>query len=399
MAMCRRCIAPTTALNVVLDPDGICNLCHAYDRQNDGLTGYDYMKPLLQQRFAQSKGKYPYDALVGLSGGKDSSYVAFRLVRDYGLRLLLFTYDNGYLTDSARNNITHMVKKLTQDHIFVGPGAELQSAIARASMRRFGIPCIGCTFPGFLAAIKVAADRQIPYIIHGRSPAQMFKELAPGAVDPFLPFLQSNLLPPDQQANRQFISTMAQKLVKHFKWFISNELQSKPHLETEIKSLYFSHPERFKPLKNAPEFIGYYLFEPYDEHKIKKELNHELQWKKASDDRFMSHDDCSVHAAAVYLYTKSYGHPILQPELGTMVRLGQLSRDEALLRLKLEVESTTCDNNSLQSLADVTELSTSELVKCAGRSHKRLAILRWGLHWRNKLFGHLLKMPISNTKK
>lgn len=35
------------------------------------------MRPLLQQRFAMVRAQNDYDALVGLSGGKDSSYVAF----------------------------------------------------------------------------------------------------------------------------------------------------------------------------------------------------------------------------------------------------------------------------------------------------------------------------------
>lgn len=394
MAQCRRCIAPTTALNVTLDADGICNLCHTYDQLQEKLTDYRHMQTLLQNRFAEVLGQYSYDALVGLSGGKDSSYVAWRLVKDHNLRLLLFTYDNGYLTDSARKNIDHMVRKLGQDHIFVGPGSELKKAIARASMNRFGVPCIGCTFPGFLAAIKTAVEREIPYIVHGRSPAQMFKELAPGSVDPFLPFLQSNFKARDQQAGLQFIRRMSRTLLQRFKWMFGKELQTRPELEPEVRKLYFVESDQMKLQNIAPEFLGYYLFEPYDENLIKKELERELQWKKPEDDRFMGHDDCCVHAASVFLYTRNYGHPILQPELATLTRMGLISREHSLTRLNQETESRCCNENSMQSLSAITGMSRDELIACSSRSHRRLVLFRKFLAWRNRIFSPILQQPL-----
>lgn len=395
MAWCRRCVAPTTALNVVLDENGICNLCHTYDELGPELNNYALMRPLLQQRFAMVRGQNEYDALVGLSGGKDSSYVAFRLARDYGLRLLLFTYDNGYLTAAARENIKHMVKALGHDHIFISPGPELQSAIARASMKRFGVPCIGCTFPGFLAAIKVAVERQIPYVVHGRSPAQMFKELAPGAVDPFLPFLQSNFKARNVQESRKFIEATSARLQARFNWFISDEVRDNVSLSAEIESLYRVCPEQLASRQELPEFLAYFLFEPYDENRIKAELERELHWKRPEDDRFMGHNDCAVHAAAVYLYTINYGHPILQPELGTLIRQGALTREEACARLSQEVESIRCDEKSMQSLAEITGLNREELIRLARRSHRRLAGFRWCLQLRHRLFGSWLKTPLA----
>lgn len=392
--ICKRCVAPVTALNTVIGNDGICNLCCTFDRLKHRLTDYPHMKSLFEKRIAEIRGKHEFDAMVGLSGGKDSSYVAWRLVHDHGLNLLLFTYDNGYLTASARRNIEHMVEELGQKHIFIGPGQELQTVIARSSMQRFGVPCIGCTLPGFLAAIKTAFERKIPYIIHGRSPAQMFKELAPGSVDPFLPFLKSNFLPRNKEQAEAFIKEMSLKLYKRLKWIIEPELKKHPELVSEFENLYFSQFANIKGKYEPVEFLGYYLFEPYDENLIKSELEKKLGWHRPVDDRFMGHDDCVVHAASVFLYTKNYGHPILQPELATLVRMGQISRSQALDRLKCEIESTFCDESSMNSLGKIAGLSSGEIAACARRSHRRLVLFRNLLNWRNSFFKSFFKDPL-----
>lgn len=392
--LCKRCVAPITALNTVLGSDGICNLCKTFDRLKDRLTDYSHMRSLLDQRISEIRGKHEFDAMVGLSGGKDSCYVAWRLVHDYGLKILLFTYDNGYLTDSARRNIEHMVNRLGQQHLFVGPGHDLQTVIARSSMKRFGVPCIGCTLPGFLAAIKIASDKGIPYIIHGRSPAQMFKELAPGSVDPFLSFLKSNYLPRNNEQAGTFISGMSHKLYRRLRWITAPELKTRPELVQEFERLYLTDLKTLKRHDEPVEFLGFYLFEPYDENHIKTELEKNLGWRRPADNRFMGHDDCSVHAASVYLYTKNYGHPILQPELATLVRMGQISRNQALDRLKCEVESSFCDENSMKSLSQITGLPSEELISCACSSHRRLVLFRKLLNLRNTLFSPFFKDPL-----
>ncbi len=377
MKICSRCVAPETALNVVFDADGVCNLCKAYEQRKKEIADPELLKPLLHERFAKTRGTGRYDALVGLSGGKDSSYVAWCLVKDYGLRLLLFTYDNGYLTDYARNNIRLMVSSLGQDHVFVGPDPELQRVIARSSMNRVGVPCIGCTFPGFLAVLKLAIDNEIPFIVHGRSPAQIFKELAPASVDPFLPFLESNLERRETEKVRRFALQITRKLLKRFRWFVSSEIEGKSSLIGQAQRLYAPDMAKLKYTPNPPEFLAFYLYHGYDENEIKRTLEAELSWSRPADDRFMGHEDCTVHAASVYLYTMVNGHPILQPELATLVRQGSLSREAALARLDEEKEKHCCNEASFEFLQQLTQMTREEILSRARRSHYRLVAFRW----------------------
>ncbi|MEW6711135.1 MAG: hypothetical protein AB1403_15005 [Candidatus Riflebacteria bacterium] len=377
MKLCSRCVAPETALNLSFDNAGVCNLCRTHDRIDRKTLAPEQLRPLLEQRFDRFRGRAQYDAMVGLSGGKDSSYVALRLVKDFGLRVLLFTYDNGYLTDYARQNIRRVVEKLGQDHIFLGPDSDVQSCIARSSVRRAGVPCIGCTFPGFIMVMKTAIEREIPFIVHGRSPAQMFKELAPGSVDPFLPFIKGNLQPRDEQQVRAFALKASRKLVKRLRWFVGPDLSG--DLAGKIQKSYCPDWAKAENSAVVPEFLAFFLFEPYDEHHIKQTLESRLQWVRPEDNRFMGHEDCTVHPVSVYLYTSVYGHPILQPELATLVRQGRLSREEALARLAAEKEKDTCNEVSLQHLQNVTRMSREEIFALNRQSHTRLALMRASL--------------------
>ncbi len=389
MKLCKRCMAPETALNLVVDSDGICNLCQNYQHEKDVYADRKRLAPFFAERLARFSGRSRYDALVGISGGKDSSYVALRLARDYGLRLLLFTYDNGYLTDYARHNIALVVEKLGQDHIFVGPDHRLQRAIARSSVRRVGVPCIGCTFPGFLAVMKTAVAYEVPFIVHGRSPAQMFKELAPGSVDPFLPFLQSNLQAYSHDRTKNFFVSMSQRLIRRLRWFLGPELAGSPELIGQAQRLFGPDPAAQEKCRWLPEFIAFYLFHDYDENSIKHSLELELGWKRPEFDRFMGHEDCEVHAVAVYLYTLVNGHPILQPELATLVRQGRLSRQEAELRLAAETDCHCCNEPSMQYLQQLTGFSREEILHCARRSHLRLVAGRAFLKYIRRPFVRL----------
>ena len=94
---CSRCILDSTDdANLILDEQGVCNHCHYYDSQKTLLVreGQE-ASALLEKTLAEIKqyGKNkPYDCLIGLSGGVDSSYVAY-LAKQFELRPLCIHSD------------------------------------------------------------------------------------------------------------------------------------------------------------------------------------------------------------------------------------------------------------------------------------------------------------------
>ena len=112
MSRCRNCNLLEGKFSVVLNDKGICNYCEYFEQNKQDILNITNREQILARRFQKLKGKYEYDAIVGLSGGKDSTYVLCQMVKKYNLKVLAVTYDNGFLTNFAAESIKNTVEKL-----------------------------------------------------------------------------------------------------------------------------------------------------------------------------------------------------------------------------------------------------------------------------------------------
>jgi 3'-phosphoadenosine 5'-phosphosulfate sulfotransferase (PAPS reductase)/FAD synthetase len=112
MNRCKRCSLPEGKFNVVLNASGICNYCDYFEQNKKTILDFTNRENILVRKFEKHRGKYEYDAIVGLSGGKDSTYVLCQMVDKYKLKVAAVTYDNGFLTDFARESIENTINKL-----------------------------------------------------------------------------------------------------------------------------------------------------------------------------------------------------------------------------------------------------------------------------------------------
>lgn len=116
---CTRCIMDESAPDIEFDTNGICNYCkgflekrhkHIAPTEEERLRRLDQ---LISRVKASGEGK-PYDCIVGLSGGVDSSWALVQAVQ-LGLRPLAVHLDNGWDTELAQNNIANLVRQLGVD--------------------------------------------------------------------------------------------------------------------------------------------------------------------------------------------------------------------------------------------------------------------------------------------
>lgn len=108
----------TTDPDIVFDAEGVCNHCHRY-----GVVAKQRLIPmadrpvrlqaLVETIKREGKGK-DYDCVIGVSGGVDSTYVAY-LAHKLGLRPLAIHFDNGWNSELAVANIEKALKKLKID--------------------------------------------------------------------------------------------------------------------------------------------------------------------------------------------------------------------------------------------------------------------------------------------
>src|SRR4051812_4538436 len=83
---CSRCISDSTCPGITFDAKGVCNFCHLHDKwakiyPNDS-RGQEKLKALIGKIKLAGKGK-KFDCVVGISGGRDSTYLLHQVVTKY----------------------------------------------------------------------------------------------------------------------------------------------------------------------------------------------------------------------------------------------------------------------------------------------------------------------------
>ncbi len=118
--ICNRCIMDTSDPDITFNDEGICNHCtNAITRLEKEIFIDENLKTKKLNEVLNAiklEGKHkPYDCIIGLSGGVDSSYLAYIVVKQFGLRPLAIHLDNGWNSELAVSNINNIVKILNID--------------------------------------------------------------------------------------------------------------------------------------------------------------------------------------------------------------------------------------------------------------------------------------------
>ena len=113
--ICKNCIMDTSDPEISFDENGVCNYCKNYEERKKIFSPTPKEKHLYLQAmidFCKLKGKgKKYDCIIGVSGGVDSTYVAYK-VKELGLRPLAVHLDNGWDAELAVSNIHNVLKIL-----------------------------------------------------------------------------------------------------------------------------------------------------------------------------------------------------------------------------------------------------------------------------------------------
>ncbi len=172
---CTRCIMDTTDPDITFDAAGVCNHCHRYDvvvreRVIPSAERPARLSALVAEIKAASKGR-DYDCVIGVSGGVDSTYVAW-LVKDLGLRPLAVHLDNGWNSELAVANIEKTLKTLGIDlytHVIDWEEfRDLQIAFLKASTPDGEVPTDHAIFA---LLYEMAARHGLRHVITGTNVA------------------------------------------------------------------------------------------------------------------------------------------------------------------------------------------------------------------------------------
>lgn len=299
-----------TVMDNIADPDisfdeeGVCNYYHEYRKAEKelvykGADGEGRLKQLIAKVKAGGEGK-PYDCLIGLSGGVDSTYVAF-LVKKLGLRPLAVHLDNGWNSELAVKNIENIVNKLDIDlYTLVVDWEEfkdIQLSYLKASVVDIEVVSDHAIFA---TMYKLAKKHKISYIMSGTN------------------VVTEHIMPPSWLYQKMDFAN----LKDIHRQYGRIKIKTYPFFDFK-RHFYYSAVLRLSP-------ISILNYVPYNKQEVKKIITAELDWKDYGGKHYES------------LFTKFYQAYILpekfkidkrKAHLSTLICSSQLARADALKEL------------------------------------------------------------------
>ena len=306
---CKFCLNDYTVKKVNIDKNGKCNFCNTYENYYDKLHDYVKLESLFLKKITNNEG-YEYDAAVGFSGGKDSTYVLYKLVKEYKLKVYAFTLDNGFLSDEAKERINEIVNDLGVKHEYVECDTALLKKIYKTIVSKYLSPCIACSFLGYAVMINYASKVNAKVTIHGRSTYQMYRNFAENVDDVFKPFIFAGL---EENVD---LNSLYQTVLNKIELLVDKKLKK----EIEEKLLKDAYEKGYR------EFVSYYLYHKYNKNDIVEFLQNNTVWKYKNESE---HFDCLIHYGAWYLKSMIARRNHELPEYSVMIREGHLTKDDA----------------------------------------------------------------------
>ena len=325
------------------DEKGVCNHCNNYYALEklylkEGKEAEELLRSTITEIKAYGKEK-KYDCLIGLSGGVDSSYVAY-LAKQYGLRALCVHFDNGWNSELAVMNIHHIVNKLNYDlETYVIDWEEfkdLQLAYLKASVIDIEVLTDHAIYG---TMFKIAKQNDIKYVLGGHN------------------IVTEGILPYHWTYDKKdYINIKA-----IHKQFGEKQLKTFPFLDRKMK--------RF--INNSGvEFVNYLNWIPFVKDEVKKKLQTELEWKDYGGKHYES---IWTRFYQGYILPEKFKVDKRKAHLSTLICSGQKTKTEALEEMKQAPYDATqlkIDKEFVLKKFGLTESEFDALMKLPVRNHR-----------------------------
>lgn len=322
---CRRCILPASLANITFDSDGVCNHCRKYESD---FKDWELIKERKKAEFEEiletaKRLKRPYDVLVPLSGGKDSTYAIYLCTKVYGLKTLSVTLDNGFLTQTAKDNIRNAIASCDADHIFYTINRGNSSELFKVFTERTGDFCNAC-MRGINYSIEFAARNfNIPLVIKGSGRRVQYvsqiKEVSSLNTASYFSNVIKNT---DAEKKFRYLSLNKHKL----------EFQKIAGGMCDIIGI-----KRTSLMRLITQHIGLYdyIYLPFTE--IIEILKKEMNW--SDDSGSVEHLDCHLHDVPFFKDTlRIPGITKYTFHSSGLIRQGLMTREEALKKEAAEFQ-------------------------------------------------------------
>jgi N-acetyl sugar amidotransferase len=302
---CSNCVLDTSDdQNLKFDENGKCSHCYSYDLNKlefikEGTEANILIETTINKIKDFGKDK-KYDCLIGLSGGVDSSYVAY-LAKKFGLNALCVHFDNGWNTELAVMNIQNIVNKLGFDLttyvIDWNEFRDLQLAYLHASVVDIEVLTDHAIYGSMF---NIAKKHNIKYVLGGHN------------------VVTEGVLPYHWTYNKKdYIN-----IKDIHKKFGKSKIKTYPFLDRKLKRTI---------KKSGIEFINYLNWVPFVKDEIKEILKKELNWR---DYGGKHHESIWTRFYQGIILPNKFNIDKRKAHLSSLICSGQISKTDALKELQ-----------------------------------------------------------------
>lgn len=167
MKICTNCVMPSTKPDLHFNEDGVCDACQSQKSKNSEIDWKKREEEFLDL-IKQYKVHPDYDCIIGVSGGKDSTYQVIKVL-ELGLNPLCICFEPTIPTEIGRKNLENL-NNLGVDLIHIKRNPVVYKKLAKEAFIRTGDNEWQNHLGIFTTVPKLAVNFNIPLIIWGESP-------------------------------------------------------------------------------------------------------------------------------------------------------------------------------------------------------------------------------------
>jgi len=297
--------------DITFNEHGLCSYCCFFYTDYHNRKAEETRRPWILENIRKLGRGKGYNVLIGLSGGVDSSYALHRLVEE-GLRPMTFSVDNGWQTDIAQENVMRMVEGLKvpfyRYNIDIEKFHELQKAFIESGTKNIEIPSDHILMA---ATYKMARRYKVKTIISGGN------------------WQTESIMPKSygyEPKDLRFIKAIG-------------DTKGLPTISLPQYLRY-----RFIKRINVVNLLDYYNYDRNEAIKIlEKKFGYQAYGEKHEENEFTK-------------WFQSWYLPIMhdidkrRPHYSSMIQSGQMTRDEALNKLKRDWTTDKVPDTVLKKL-------------------------------------------------
>jgi N-acetyl sugar amidotransferase len=338
--ICTKCVMDTSDPDIRFDDHGVCNHCHTYDQrisQNvfSGCDGKIKLEEIIHKIRENGKNK-DYDCIIGVSGGVDSSFVAYK-VKELGLRPLAVHLDNGWNSELAVKNIEQLLDHLKiplYTHVMDWEEfKDLQVAFLKASTPDSEIPSDHAIMS---LIVQMAKKYKVPLItgVNIKTESHLPSAWSQG------------------HADWRYIKSVHKRFGKV-------KLKTFPHLNIWTFVIYYRSGKWI-------DILNYLDYRRKDAIKFLKDV---LCWK---DYGWKHHESIYTRFYQGYILPKKFGYDKRRTHLSSLICSGEITRDNAIKELEKEPYLIDMQNADKEYVLKKLDLTDKDFYDIMNQPHKSL---------------------------